>query len=151
MLENHTNRTAREVLVLQQIAAIGERLRAQAADVFPSTGSAGTKLGVLLALAEAGRHGLSQAQVAASIRRSPGVVTRLVDEMESQGVVVRNPHPFDRRQNVLRLTPDGRTYLETHRARQARLGHEALDGEGDPELKVILAALGRIISRLELH
>ena len=38
---------------------------------------------------------------------TPRSVTKLVDGLENEGLVVREPHPHDRRAHMIRLTPDG--------------------------------------------
>ena len=60
----------------------------------------------------AGRRGLSQADLARSLRRSAPWTTRLVDQLERDGLVNRTPHPSDRRVNMLTLTPSGAEVLE---------------------------------------
>lgn len=38
---------------------------------------------------------------------TPRSVTKLVDGLESEGLLVREPHPSDRRATIIRLTPQG--------------------------------------------
>ena len=38
-------------------------------------------------------------------------ITSLVDKLEAQGLIVRTPHPTDRRSTIAEITPTGRTLL----------------------------------------
>jgi DNA-binding MarR family transcriptional regulator len=38
---------------------------------------------------------------------TPRSVTKLVDGLEGEGLLVREPHPHDRRATIIRLTPEG--------------------------------------------
>ena len=39
-------------------------------------------------------------------------MTGILDELEAQGLVIRTPHPTDRRRKFVGLTEAGRTYVE---------------------------------------
>jgi DNA-binding MarR family transcriptional regulator len=38
---------------------------------------------------------------------TPRSITKLVDSLEVEGLVVREPHPQDRRATIIRITPQG--------------------------------------------
>lgn len=63
-------------------------------------------------LALAGRRGLPQVELARLLRMSPSSATRLVDALEANGVVRREPHPNDRRINQIVLTSAGKALVE---------------------------------------
>jgi DNA-binding MarR family transcriptional regulator len=46
-------------------------------------------------------------QIAARLNLTPASVTALADRLDAAGYVSRTPHPHDRRQSVLTLTPAG--------------------------------------------
>jgi DNA-binding MarR family transcriptional regulator len=62
---------------------------------------------VLLILGRAGGQGMSMRAVAQERVLTTGGVTRLVDRMETAGLVARDENPGDRRGRVVRLTPLG--------------------------------------------
>jgi DNA-binding MarR family transcriptional regulator len=63
-------------------------------------------------LALAGRRGVAQVEFARLLRLSPSSATRLVDALEANGVVRREPHPNDRRINQVVLTVVGKALME---------------------------------------
>jgi DNA-binding MarR family transcriptional regulator len=62
---------------------------------------------VLLILARAGADGLGMREIAQERVLSTGGVTRLIDRMETAGLVARSDDPNDRRGRRVTLTPDG--------------------------------------------
>jgi DNA-binding MarR family transcriptional regulator len=77
----------------------------------------------LAALSTLKRHGpMSPGELAAHERVQPPSMTRVVVALETMGLVTRTPHPTDRRQVVIDLTPAAETLLaEEARAREAWL------------------------------
>ena len=70
-------------------------------------------------------------------------VTRKVQQLERQGMVVRQTDPDDRRASRIRLTPDGRRTIErVRRARRSWLEQLLQNWEGDD-----LSALADLLSR----
>jgi DNA-binding MarR family transcriptional regulator len=72
----------------------------------------GLGLVALHAIESNGRRGLSQNELGACLGRSPSSVTRLLDAMEQNSLVFREPHPTDRRINLVQLTAEGRQLLQ---------------------------------------
>ena len=68
---------------------------------------------------------LSQKELAASILKSAGNLTLVVDNLEKQGLAVRTKSSGDRRSIQIEVTPKGRAYFDEiyephlHRIRQA--------------------------------
>lgn len=60
---------------------------------------------------------LTLGALAAAEQVRPPTMTRLVAALEQAGLVTRDPNPDDRRQILLRATPEGRRLLEEGRAR----------------------------------
>jgi DNA-binding MarR family transcriptional regulator len=77
----------------------------------------------LAALSTLKRHGpMSPGELAAHERVQPPSMTRVVVALETMGLVTRTPHPTDRRQVVIDLTPAAETLLaDEARAREAWL------------------------------
>ena len=83
---------------------------------------------------------MQMSQVAARLHVSPRTVTDLVDGLETDGFVVRGPHPTDRRKTVLTLTEAGLGALAA--ARRVRLANAAeLLTVLDPAERTALATL----------
>jgi DNA-binding MarR family transcriptional regulator len=54
------------------------------------------------------QHPISQKELAARLRCNPSTVVDPTDRLEAAGLVVRQPHPADRRVNVLIVSAKGR-------------------------------------------
>src|SRR6516225_2758712 len=90
-----------------------------------------------------GRLGLSE--LAASLLLSPSGLSKLLDRMETSGLVRRDPDPRDARAAFAAITPHGRSL-----ARNARQGHHAFLQRtfADALDAYDLADLTRIMNRL---
>ena len=85
---------------------------------------------LLLALADCPSLPVGELALAAGV--SPPTATRMLDGLERDGIVTREPSPEDRRKVVVRLTDDGRRLVgkkkrETERRRRAV--YESLSGD----------------------
>ncbi|WP_083602882.1 MarR family winged helix-turn-helix transcriptional regulator [Bowdeniella nasicola] len=84
-------------------------------------------------LASLDRYGaLTPGELAEQERVQPPSMTRTVAALDELGFVERGPHPSDRRQVLVHLTPDGREVLTMVRRRRTAWLTEALS-ELDPE------------------
>lgn len=54
--------------------------------------------------------GCSQQTIATKTHRDKPSVTRLLDKMQKEGLIVRKPHPTDRRLNLIYITPKAKSY-----------------------------------------
>ena len=54
------------------------------------------------------QHAISQKELAKRLHCNPSTVVDPTDRLEEKGLVVRRPHPTDRRINVLKVTARGR-------------------------------------------
>ncbi len=90
-----------------------------------------------------------QRQLGGSVGVSARYVTELVDALEADRLVVRRPHPTDRRARLVALTRRGKAaaaQMRSEREGFARL----LFGDVEPtELEGLVAVLDRVIARLE--
>jgi DNA-binding MarR family transcriptional regulator len=113
MMNDTTNaagsRLAEELRIA--VARLSRRLRAQAGDDLPVT--------QFSALAVLSRHGeMTPGELAEHEHVKPPSMTRTVAALEAAGLLARRPHPTDRRQVVLAVTPKGTALLEEHRRRK---------------------------------
>ncbi len=82
-------------------------------------------------------------ELARDLITDPPFVTVIVDDLETRGLVRREPHPTDRRAKLIRVTAAGRRAAEKA---------DALLGEPPEALRALppedLAALDRILAKL---
>src|SRR4051812_44994968 len=72
------------------------------------TDALGISFGRARALRRLARRGMSMGELAAALGTDPPNATVLVDELERLGLVLRGPHPTDRRARIVEATPKGR-------------------------------------------
>lgn len=96
-----------------------------------------------------GREGpMTQRQLSEALRCTPRNVTGLVDALEDLGLVVRAPHPNDRRATLVTLTDRGASAVQQWSAGYQQLGQH-LFGDFDARgLSDLVTALDRIVERL---
>ncbi len=70
------------------------------------------KFTVLMLLHKAGSLGLTPSECAQQAGVTRGTITGLLDGLERQGLVKRQPHPDDRRMLMVQLTPNGWQFLK---------------------------------------
>ena len=117
----------------------GDRLRA-ALGVEPGA------LGVLGIVAE--NPGISQNDLAMSLVLKKSAITKLVQSMESRGLIERRRSATDKRSNELRLTEAGTRAFDAFRA-ESRALHEAwFDEIPAAEREVFFSVLFRLVARL---
>lgn len=100
------------------------------------------ELAVLAPLA--GPDALSQQQLAVRLGIDRTTMVTVVDGLEGKGLVEREPHPADRRKNIVRLTAAGRAVLPPARRAAEEAEREflaALSGTDADRLPEILRAL----------
>lgn len=123
------------------VTHLGRRLRAEG----PDSGLSANKLGVLAHLhrhPEASPGALAEAE-----HLKPQSLSRLLAELEADGLLERRRSARDQRRALLRLTPAGReAMLAAVRARDRWLA-EAIRGLGETEAGVLRLAAG-ILARI---
>jgi DNA-binding MarR family transcriptional regulator len=113
------------------------------------TGVSAPRLSALSVIVFAGPITLGDLAAAEQVR--PPTMTRLVDALEAQGLVVRDPDPQDGRVTRVRATAKGRSLLARGRARRVAAlarrvealapGERALLADAIPVLEGIIATL----------
>ena len=77
------------------------------------TEALGMSFGRARAVRRVARRPLSMGELAAALDIDPPNATTLVDELESQGLVQRRPHPTDRRAKLVEATRKGKSLART--------------------------------------
>ncbi len=117
------------------VLRLARRLRSERADTSLS-------LTQLATLATLERHGaMSVGELAGHERVQPPSMTRVVACLEQLGLVTRDPHPSDRRQVVLSISPAGLALLAEDRRRRDVWLARQLKGLSPQEREILRAAL----------
>ncbi len=107
------NPSTDEVLdIFQEIILSGAALSAAFNRPLHLTESCSLRPIALRTIRDAGRRGLSQADLSRALGRSAPWTTRLVDQLERDGLISRMAHPSDRRVNMLALSDLGSDALQ---------------------------------------
>ena len=101
---------------------------------------------VLLHLAK--NEGIHQAGLAEILEIEPITLVRILDKLESRGLVERRQHPTDRRLWLLFLTPDARSVLQPLHAIGEATRAEALAGLSNADRATLLRLLGAVKANL---
>ncbi|MGY1436792.1 MarR family winged helix-turn-helix transcriptional regulator [Streptomyces reniochalinae] len=83
------------------------------------------------------------AEPARSVALGPKDVVGILDDLEGDGYVRREPHPADRRKNAVRLTEDGERLLARCAVAAERANDLLLEGFSARERAVFLSMLKR--------
>jgi DNA-binding MarR family transcriptional regulator len=86
-------------------------------------------------------EGINQARLAELIEIEPITLGRLVDKLETLGLIERHPHPTDRRTWLLHLTPAARSRLEQAGEYGDVTRREALAGVSEADRQCLLKTL----------
>jgi DNA-binding MarR family transcriptional regulator len=97
------------------------------------------------------RDGLTHtcADIARHLNHDSGATTRLVDQLEERGLLMRERSKTDRRVVDLKLTPAGKLVAKALTPRMIDLCNAALEGMSAAEIDRLLANLKRLVARLE--
>jgi DNA-binding MarR family transcriptional regulator len=98
------------------VSRLARRLRAERAGGLEEIGLSDTQLAALAALE---RHtAMTPGELAEHEKVQPPSMTRVIAALEERGLVLRVPHPTDRRQVVLSVTQEGRSLVNRARRRK---------------------------------
>jgi MarR family transcriptional regulator for hemolysin len=93
-------------------------------------------------------EGINQARLAELIEIEPITLGRLVDKLETLGLVERHPHPTDRRTWLLHLMPTARNRLEQAGEYGDVTRREALAGVSEADRQCLLMTLDAMKANL---
>lgn len=94
------------------------------------------------------KPGLSQNQLADPNLNDHPNITRLVDGLQKNGLVVRTQDPNDRRRHLLYLTEEGRKLMEELLPKVIEQRQSIFAGIPDFEIERLVSTLGQIESNL---
>ncbi|MFE0757830.1 MarR family winged helix-turn-helix transcriptional regulator [Inquilinus sp. NPDC058860] len=89
-------------------------------------------------------EGIRQRDLAESLGIEGASLVRLLDSLESQGLIERCEDEADRRAKAVHLTEDGRTLVEGIQGVVAEIRERLLAGISDEDMMLCLGLLGRI-------
>ena len=92
----------------------------------------------------------SQSEVAKRLRVEGATVTRMVDLLSKEGLVQRQPHPSDRRINLISITPEGEAELARIFRVYDRLRTHLLEDITPAELEQMQALTDKMLVRLDM-
>lgn len=101
----------------------------------------------LLAQLERHPEGLTMGELSQRLMVTGGNVTGITDQLEAEGLVLRAPHPHDRRAWAVRLTPAGRRQFRRMAVTHERWIVELFAGWTPAQMSEVQALLGT----LKLH
>jgi DNA-binding MarR family transcriptional regulator len=113
-----------------------------------SSGLAGSEFEVLLRLARHPEGRTTSARLAEDLSFTSGGLTRLIARMEEAGLLIRHPHPDDRRAVLLAPTAHGRDLLR--RALEAHVP-QITEDLFDPLTPVERLILRELVTKLLTH
>ena len=116
-------------------------------DFFVKRGVTQTQFLVVIAIHAYGRcaMGTLARSMHVSMPTTTGVVSRLV----RMGFVRRSPHPADRRQVIVELTPKGRSFIQQFQAVIRRRWEEVLKSLGPRELEAFHHVVNKLREQLQ--
>ena len=88
-------------------------------------------------------------EIARHMDHDTGAVTRLVDQLEGRGFLVRSRSTSDRRVVHLEITPAGRALAKSLLPRIVEFWNEVLEGFSAGEVTQLIDLLSRLMVRLE--
>jgi DNA-binding MarR family transcriptional regulator len=122
------------------ISRLSRRMRAQSDRVLSVT--------QLAALGSLSRHGaMTPGELAEHEKVQPPSMTRVIAALEERNLLLRSPHPTDRRQVILSVTEEGEKLLKDERRRKEAWLAQRL-AELTPEEREILRRAAPILERL---
>lgn len=93
-------------------------------------------------------EGLTQQELANFTYRDKPSITRLINNLEKMGLVIRVNDRKDRRSNLIYLTKEGRNLKEEGMAQARKTLNEALEGVGDDKLVIAQDILTKVFNNL---
>ncbi|MBO1415510.1 MarR family transcriptional regulator [Streptomyces sp. FH025] len=102
-----------------------------------------------VALYTIGEHpGVSAAALARACLVTPQTIATVLTNLETKGLIARQPHPWHRKVTEVRLTDEGRDLLGRADARAVAIERRIADGFSVEERDLLIDLLARASSRL---
>jgi MarR family transcriptional regulator for hemolysin len=138
-----STRTLLEADFGRVLLPLARRWRAEADRAVAGLGLSHASGWVLLHVGRLGDN-VRQSDLAATLDMQGPSLVRLIDRLESDTLVSRQPEAGDRRINRISLTPAGRALVERIEAALRILRDEMLDGITDADLATATAVMRRL-------
>jgi DNA-binding MarR family transcriptional regulator len=98
----------------------------------------------VLAQLDAAEAALTMGELSARLMVTSGNVTGLIDAMESEGLVARQPHPTDRRSTLIGMTAQGRDLFDRMAPAHAGWIEAMMAGMSHAEVNTLMKLMGRL-------
>ncbi len=98
------------------VSRLARRLRVERTGGLAKTGLSDTQLAALASLDH--HAAMTPRELAEHEKVQPPSMTRVIAALESRGLILRSPHPTDRRQVILSVTPEGKSLVNQARRRR---------------------------------
>jgi DNA-binding MarR family transcriptional regulator len=89
------------------------------------------------------------AEIARHMDHDTGATTRLVDQLEARGYLLRRRSTTDRRVVHIEITPSGKTLTKSLMPRLIEFWNEVLEGFSPEESQQLISLLTRLLTRIE--
>ncbi len=141
---------ARPIELFTKLSRTGLLLDALQRECLEPHGLAFAEYSVLRLLQAEPKRRLSPSRLAERIVRTTGAVTKLVDRLESAGLVERRPDENDGRAVHVQLTAAGSRLANTASRSYTARRERVLTRLTEPEIQATMASLDRLIELLEI-
>ena len=111
---------------------------------FAQFGTTDIQFNILMILKNSSQEGLSQQELSERLVVTKSNVVGLIDRMEKQDLVKRNPHPTDRRFNQVVITPKGKKLLEKVEEHYYQEVNSIMTGLATSEKKSLIDASAKV-------
>lgn len=108
-----------------------------------------SRFDVLANLERSPGHATGTSQLSKMLLASRGNITRLLDRMENDALIRREPHPGDRRISEVRMTDAGEALFARLAPDHEGWAHEIFAALSEAELDDLIAMLGKLRARLD--
>lgn len=123
--------------------------RERLAPLFARFGLQSGEFDVLATLRRSGQpYALTPTELYEATMVTSGAMTNRLDRLEKAGLILRGPHPSDRRGIVVQLTGKGLALIDEAVAAHVANEHEILAGLSGPERETLAHLLGKLIGSL---
>jgi len=140
--------TTREIRLTVQLVLAARRWRSLLDERLRVIGQSSARMEALAAIINSPPLS-AQVDIAKRLKIEGPTMTRMLDTLESDGLVERLPDPADRRSKLLRLTPQGERVLEDIFEIADELRDRLLDGVPSEKAEELNDLLGMLIGRLD--
>ncbi|MDP2697654.1 MarR family winged helix-turn-helix transcriptional regulator [Thalassospira sp.] len=93
--------------------------------------------------------GLTAQQIAAQTAQDKGRITRLLNELEQNGLIEKKPHCDDRRSQTLHLTPAGDALMDSFRTVETQIRTRMARGLSPKQIRDFATITGLMAENLE--